>query len=293
MAAPQATMMKHRDAMLGLLLAGLLAAGAQAAEQDGGPLRFAPAPGVQVQAEVREGGSIDVRVMSSGKRLQLPGAADADGNSRLSAEDIDFDGRPELVARASVGMVNEAVAVYRFDPASGGFRALEADTHGRDSCGNLMGLTVDTATRTLSSSCRSGPMWYTDLYRFAGTQLYLYRAEDMLQLGDAFDAALEVDHTGEQGPLAVWRTFDAQGRVLDSAIGDGLVAPTGPSPVPGIQATVRSARLFLFERPGATSTQRYLVQGDRVELRDAADGWVQVRYQNAKRGAVLGWINVN
>ncbi len=286
-------MMKHRDAVWGLLLAGLLVPAAQAAGQDGGPLRFAPAPGVQVQAEVMEGGSIDVRVSPSGKRLELAGAADADGNSRLSAEDIDFDGRPELVARASVGMVNEAVAVYRFDPASGGFHALEADTHGRDSCGNLMGLTVDAATRTLSSSCRSGPMWYTDLYRFAGTKLYLYRAEDVLQLGDAFDAALEVDHTGEQGPLAVWRTFDAQGRVLDSAIGDGLVAPTGPSPVPGIQATVRPARLFLFERPGATSTQRYLVQGDRVELRDAADGWVQVRYRNAKRGAVVGWINVN
>lgn len=286
-------MMRHRDAVWGLLLAGLLVPAAQAAGQDGGPLRFAPAPGVQVQAEVMEGGNIAVRVSPSGKRLELAGAADADGNARLSAEDIDFDGRPELVARASVGMVNEAVAVYRFDPASGGFHALEADTHGRDSCGNLMGLTVDAATRTLSSSCRSGPMWYTDLYRFAGTKLYLYRAEDVLQLGDAFDAALEVDHTGEQGPLAVWRTFDVQGRVLDSAIGDGLVAPTGPSPVPGIQATVRPARLFLFERPGATSTQRYLVQGDRVELRDAADGWVQVRYQNAKRGAVVGWINVN
>lgn len=285
--------MKHRDYVLGLLLAGLWVPTAHASEAERGPLRFVPAPGVQVQAEVMEGGSIDVRVSPSGKRLQLPGAADADGNSRLSAEDVDFDERPELVARASVGMVNEAVAVYRFDAASGGFRALEAETHGRDNCGSLMGLTIEAATRTLTSSCRSGPMWYTDLYRFAGTTLYLYRAEDVLQLGEAFDAALDVDHSGEQGPLAVWRTFDAQGRVLDSAIGDGLVAPTGPSPVPGIKATVRPARLFLFERPGATSTQRYLVQGDRVELRDEADGWVQVRYQNAKRGAVLGWINVN
>lgn len=285
--------MKHRDAVWGLLLAGLLVPGAQAAEQAEGPLRFAPAPGVQVQAEVMEGGSIAVHVSPSGRRLELPGAADADGNSRLSAEDIDFDGRPELVARASVGMVNEAVAVYRFDAASGGFRALEADTHGRDNCGSLMGLTVDAATRTLSSSCRSGPMWYTDLYRFAGSTLYLYRSEEVLQLGDAFDAALDVDQSSEGGPLAVWRTYNAQGRVLDSAIGDGLAAPSGPAPVQGIQATVRPARLFLFQRPGAARTSRYLVQGDRVELRDAADGWVQVRYQGATHGAVLGWINVN
>ncbi len=33
----------------------------------------------------------------------------------------------------------------------------------------------------------------------------------------------------------------------------------------GQQATVVPARLFLFDRPGASSTKRYLVQGDRVE----------------------------
>ncbi|MFX6027888.1 hypothetical protein ABTE84_21305, partial [Acinetobacter baumannii] len=74
-------------------------------------------------------------------------------------------------------MVNEAVAVYRFDPATVGFRALQADTHGKDSCGDPMGLSVDAATRTLTSSCRSGPMWYTDQYRFAGAKLHLYRSE--------------------------------------------------------------------------------------------------------------------
>ena len=36
-------------------------------------------------------------------------------------------------------MVNEAVAVYRFDPAVEAFRVLQAETHGKDSCGELMG----------------------------------------------------------------------------------------------------------------------------------------------------------
>jgi len=52
-------------------------------------------------------------------------------------------------------------------------------------------------------------------------------------------------------------------------------------------------RLPLYVRPGDTSTRRYLLQDDRVELLDEADGWVKVRYNNPRRGAVLGWVNVH
>lgn len=284
--------MRHRDQVLGLLLAGLWLPAVQASENDGKALRFQAATHVQAHADPRPDGSIAVQLSPSGERQTLAGAADADGDSRWSLEDVDFDGYPELVARAPVGMVNEAVAVYRFDPASGGFRALQAETHGRESCGELMGLTVDRPSRTLASSCRSGPMWYTDQYRFAGAKLYLYRAERMLMLGDTLNAALHWEQADEQGPLAVWRTYDAAGRVLESAIADGLGAPPD-GPLRGQQATVAPTRLFLFDQPGASSTKRYLVQGDRVELLDEQDGWVKLRYRNPKQGAVVGWINVN
>lgn len=284
--------MKLRECVLGLVLAGLLAPSAQAHGDDGETLRFQVAAHVQAHADPQQDGSIAVQLSPSGKRQTLAGAADADGNSRWGLEDVDFDGYPELVARASVGMVNEAVAVYRFDPASASYRVLQAETHGKDSCGDLMGLSVDVATRTLSSSCRSGPMWYTDQYRFAGAKLYLYRAESLLMLDDALNAALQWEQTEEQGPLAVWRTYDAAGRVLESAIADGLGAPPD-GPLRGQQATVIPARLFLFDRPGAPSTKRYLVQGDHVEMLDEQDGWMKLRYRNPKSGAVEGWINAN
>ncbi|HCT27780.1 MAG TPA: hypothetical protein DIW85_16425 [Stenotrophomonas sp.] len=284
--------MKHRECVLGLVLAGLLAPSAQASGDDGETLRFQVAAHVQAHADPQQDGSIAVQLSPSGKRQTLAGAADADGNSRWSLEDVDFDGYPELVARASVGMVNEAVAVYRFDPASSSYRALQAETHGNDSCGELMGLSVDAKTRTLTSSCRSGPMWYTDQYRFAGAKLYLYRSERLLMLGDTLNAALHWVQTDDQGPLAVWRTYAADGRVLDTAIADGLGAlPEGP--LRGQQASVLAARVFLFDRPGATSTKRYLVKGDRVEMLDEQDGWVKLRYRNPKQGAVVGWINVS
>ncbi|MDT3558474.1 SH3 domain-containing protein [Stenotrophomonas maltophilia group sp. msm1] len=284
--------MNYRECLLGLVLVGVLAPPAQAGGDDGETLRFQVAAHVQAHADPQQDGSIAVQLSPSGKRQTLAGAADADGNSRWGLEDVDFDGYPELVARAPVGMVNEAVAVYRFDPASASYRALQADTHGKDSCGDLMGLSVDVATRTLTSSCRSGPIWYTDKYRFAGATLHLYRAERVLMLGDTLNAALQWEQTDEQGPLAVWRTYDAAGRVLESAIADGLGAPPD-GPLQGQQATVVPARLFLFDRPGASSTKRYLVQGDRVELLDEQNGWVKLRYRSPNHGAVEGWINVN
>jgi len=286
-------MMTPREVLMAVMLAGLLAPAAQAQDEDRGLLRFSPAAGVQASVEVQEDGMLAVLLQPAGKRQRLPGAPDAEGHSRLGAEDLDFDGRPELVARASVGMVNEAVAVYRFDVGSGEFRALKAVTHGHDQCGDLMGLTADAATRTLTASCRSGPMWYTDVYRFNGPQLYLYRGESVLMLGDTLNRALHWEETENQGPLAVWRIYDPSGKVLESAIGYGLGAPASGAPLVGLMASVLPARLFLFDRPGASSTQRYLVQGDRVEMLDEQDGWVKLRYRNPKRGAVTGWINVN
>ncbi|HIE5095728.1 SH3 domain-containing protein [Stenotrophomonas maltophilia] len=284
--------MNHRECMRGLVLAGVLAGSAQASADEGETLRFQVAAHVQAHADPQQDGSIAVQLSPSGRRQTLAGAADADGHSSWGLEDVDFDGYPELVARASVGMVNEAVAVYRFDPGSGGFHALQAETHGKDSCGDLMGLSVDAATRTLTSSCRSGPMWYTDQYRFAGPKLYLYRSESVLMLGDTLNAALHWVQTDEQGPLAVWRSYDAAGHVLESAIADGLGAPP-EGPLRGQQASVLATRLFLFDQPGASSTRRYLVRGDRVEMLDEQDGWVKLRYRSPKLGPLVGWINVN
>lgn len=283
--------MKHRDAMLAAVVMGLAVTCAHAQDADPAPLRWEVAPGVQAQAEVQEGGSIAVLLTPSGTRQVLPGAADADGTARLSAEDVDFDGRPELVARASVGMVNEAVAVYRYDPAQQQLVALEPVSTDGAQCGGLMGLTVDAATRTLGSSCRGGPMWYVDQYRYDGMRLYLYRAERLLMLDELLEPYVLVTQTANSGPLAVWSTFDPAGKVLETAIGDGLETPPAGAPLVPVSGRVMAARLPLYSQPGDAATKRYLVRDDRVALLDERDGWVQVRYENPTRGAVRGWVN--
>ncbi|MCS4278601.1 XAC2610-related protein [Stenotrophomonas rhizophila] len=283
--------MKHRDAMLAALVMGLAVTCAHAQDADPARLQLEVAAGVQVQATLQDDGGIAVVLAPSGKRQVLPGVTDADGNARLSAEDVDFDGYPELVARAAVGMVNEAVAVYRYVPARQELVALAPIPNDRAQCGDLMGLTVEEDNRTLSSSCRSGPMWYVDQYRYDGGRLYLYRAERMLMLDDVLEPYVFVKQTADSGPLAVWSTFDPDGNVLETAIGDGLETPRAGSPLLRISGHVMVARLPLYSQPGDATTKRYLVRDDRVELLDERDGWVQVRYDNPTRGAVLGWVN--
>lgn len=288
------TVAKRYARMLAFALVVPAFAAPAAAQQSGqaddhadDPVQFAVAAGVQVRAQVVADGQLEVLLQPSGKRQRLRVMTDADGRVRLGAEDVDFDGHPELVARASVGMVNEAVAVFRYDPAHDELRPLQVRSSPQASCDPLMMLSVDRATRTLSSSCRSGPMWYVDLYRFDGPQLYLYRSQRMIHGLADFDAQLQIDPSSSEGPLAVWSTFNREGATVQTLVGDALADP----PVHGTGARVLGARLPLYRAPGDADTRRYLVRGDRVELLDERDGWLQVRYANPTRGAVEGWVN--
>lgn len=279
----------------GLLIAVLGGSGGvdEVRAQDRESIRFDVAPGVPVEATVRDEGGVEVRIGSAGAIQQVAGVADADGKARLDHEDVDFDGHLDLVVRASVGQVNEAVAVYRYDAASRRLQTLRVPSGTQANCDGLWSLTVDVSSRTLVSTCRGGPMWYTDLYRYAGDALYLYRVERMMMLETpALEAVLDVDVAEDAGPLAVWSTLAADGRVLEHAVAGGLAVPAHGVPLKGVTARVVASRQPLYAAPGDTSTRRYLVAGDRVELLDERDGWLQVRYRNPSRGPVLGWVSV-
>lgn len=280
--------------LCGLMLPACVPVAAHGAEPDTA-LRITFAPGQAATVQIQPDQSIFVLFNSSGKRQTIPRLeiVNEDSAPRLRAEDVDFDGHPELVVSGPVGMVNEAVAVYRYDPGQEKLVALEPASHQRSRCGGLMGLDVDAANRTLSSSCRSGSMWYVDLYRYHDGRLYLYRAERALMLGDTLEATIFVKQTAESGPMAVWSTFDPAGKVLETAISDGLVAPRSDRRLLAFSGQVVPARLPLYARPGDTATRRYLVRDDRVELLDENDGWVKVRYANPTQGDILGWVNAN
>ncbi|WP_312914291.1 SH3 domain-containing protein [Stenotrophomonas sp.] len=278
----------------GLLIAAvsLLAAPAFAADDD--EIRFEVATGVSAHARLLGDGSVEVGTNRSPARQVLPASTDEEGDgTRLGHADYNFDGYQDLDTSATLGQVNESVTVYLYEPASGQFRALAAPEAPEISCEGFWSLTPDPATRTLSSSCRSGPMWYSDIYRYQGGQVYLYRSMRNAFLDtEALAQVLALAEVEDAEILTVWSTWDAAGKRLETAIWNAFDPPLKDAPMPGRSASVVPEKLLLYSKAGDTSTKRYLLKGDRVELLDEADGWLQLRYRNPRRGPVLGWVRL-
>lgn len=278
----------------GLLIAAvsLLAAPAFAADDD--EIRFEVAAGVSAHARLLDDGSVDVGTNRSKGRQVLAASTDEEGGgTRLGHADYNFDGYQDLDTSATLGQVNESVTVYLYEPASGQFRALAAPEAPEISCEGFWSLTPDPATRTLSSSCRSGPMWYSDIYRYQGGQVYLYRSMRNAFLDtEALARVLALAEVDDAEILTVWSTWDAAGKRLETAIWNAFDPPLKDAPMPGRSALVVPDKLLLYSKAGDTSTKRYLLKGDRVELLDEADGWLQLRYRNPSRGPVLGWVKL-
>ncbi|MGV8961179.1 MAG: XAC2610-related protein [Stenotrophomonas sp.] len=284
---------RYAHVMPALLFAGLMVLAPAALAAEDTDIRFEVSPGVTAQARLLEEGGIDVVTSRSSLRQRLQAATDEEGGSRLGHADYNFDGYEDLDSRATMGQVNETVALYLYEPASGRFVELAAPQGADINCGGFWSLIPDAGTLTLSSSCRSGPMWYTDIYRYDGPRLYLYRSM-RTTFGDTAELArvLAVDAQAEMGVASVWSTYDPAGNVLERVLGNGLEPPDSNAALRGYAASVIPARLPLYHHAGDASTRRYLVKGDAVELLDAAEGWVQVRYLNPARGPILGWLKL-
>lgn len=212
---------------------------------------------------------------------------DGEGGTGVDSEDYNFDGYPDLAVSAMLGQVNEAVLVFVFDPAHRRFRALTAPTRPAVQCEGFFNLTPDKQQRSLTSSCRGGPMWYADVYRYAADgRLYVARTQQPIASPEI--QTLLDPGTDDGMPLSVWPSYDARGAKVSSAIGTTLDAPMP------VQLRVQVTRLPLYATATATTTKRYLVRGDQADALDvSADATrVQVRYRSAGRGDILGWIEV-
>lgn len=284
---------RPRRTACGLLIAGLSVFAANAMAADNGEIRFEVSPGVTAQARLQGDGRIEVGTNRSSHRQLLQAATDEEGGSRLGHADFNFDGYQDLYSSATLGQVNESYAVYLYMPASGEFKALAAPTGAAASCEGFWSLTPDPATHSLSSSCRGGPMWYTDFYRYQDGNLYLYRSMRSAYIDTgALSQVLAVDAPDEDEVMVVWSTWDASGKRMDTALWNAFDPPREDAPMPGRGASVVADKLPLYSKVGDTSTKRYLLKGDRVELLDEADGWLQLRYQNPRHGPVLGWVKL-
>lgn len=262
---------------------------------DGTDVRFEVAPGIVADAHLRKDGWIDAGTNRSPGRQRLPATGDEEGRSSLDHDDYNFDGYQDLVSSATLGQVNEANRVYLYDPGNGGFRELQVPSNAEGNCGGFWSLAPDAASKTLTSSCRGGPLWYSDVYCYDGPRLCLCRAMRRVYLDvERLAPVLALEGAQDIPVLGVWSTYDPAGKVLERALGSALDTPGDGKSLLGHSAGVVPARLPLHDRPGEAATRRYLVAGDRVELLDIdeQENWIQVRYLNPARGAIRGWVQL-
>ncbi|MDR8730872.1 hypothetical protein FEQ05_04651 [Burkholderia pseudomultivorans] len=243
---------------------------------------------VTARVERADSKHITVRFLPGGTTQTLDvTVTDEDGHYQLETDDYNFDGHQDLAIRALLGMVNASYGVYLYDAARRRFEPLRmpAGNMPQGNCGDLVNLDAKPKERTLYSSCRGGPMWTTDAYRFDGNgRLYLYQASETIP--DDVVTLLGVDETAGQGPPSMRITYDAHGRRIarrPDAYGGGTVT-----------FKVRAARVPLHDAASDAPTRRYVVAGDTLELVDASADfrWLKVVYRNPHAGAVTGWIDV-
>ncbi|KAF1058245.1 hypothetical protein DX980_24650 [Burkholderia gladioli] len=272
---------------LSMLLAGCLL-GAAAPASAAKPLLTVKVDASTTATVTRaDGNHVLVRLSPDNTTQKLEvGVSDEDGNTQYGSGDYNFDGHQDLAFSATLGMVNERYQVYLFDAASRRFvpLGLAPGSDKLGNCGDLTNLDAKPAEHTLYSSCRSGPIWYTDAYRYrADGVLYLYQASRELpqEVQDL------VDGKPDDGPASLLVSHDASGKVIGrkpQAYGGGEA-----------RITVAVPKLALHDGPHEGPTRRYVVAGDKLALVGANDAmtWLQVRFSNPRAGAIVGWIKVS
>ncbi|EMN1926184.1 hypothetical protein RVV18_000543 [Burkholderia ambifaria] len=246
-------------------------------------LTFKVDDAVTARVEHADGTRITIRFLPSGKTQVLDvGISDEEGYYRLASDDYNFDGHRDLAAYAPLGMVNERSGIFLYDAAHQRFEPLNlpAASMPHGNCDDLINVQAKPNERTLYSSCRGGPIWYADAYRFDDNgRMYLHQSSEAIpdDLRDLFD--------GDAGPSSMLLTYDAHGKRVSrrpDAYGSGKVT-----------FKVRPARLPLHDAMNDAPTRRYVVAGDTLELIDASADfqWLKVLYRNPRGGSSQGWVS--
>lgn len=213
-------------------------------------------------------------LLTAGKEKQQLKCIDDNLESDIIIRDFNFDGYKDIAITNSLGMVNNIFYVFLYDHVSAAFKELKiADSKTPASaCGDLYNLAIRLDDLSLVSSCRSGPVWYYDTYRYnAKGTLWLYKATEYQIQNSEIDTFPLYEHT-----------FNQKGGKLDTVAvdfdGKRILWP------------VTSEKVFLYSSPEkASKTKAYLIHNDKVEILEQKDDWIKIRFVSRK-GPLIRWL---
>lgn len=213
-------------------------------------------------------------LLAIGKEKEKLICVDDELQSDIIIKDFNFDGYKDIAITNYLGMVNNAFYVFLYDHVNTAFKELKiADSKTPTSaCGDLYNLAVKLDSLSLVSSCRSGPVWYYDSYRYnAQGELWLYKTTEYQIQNSEIDTFPLYEHT-----------FNQKGEKLDTVAIDF----DGKK----ILWSVTSEKAFLYSSPEKKSkTKAYLIHNDKVEILEQKDDWIKIRFASRK-GPLVRWL---
>lgn len=207
-----------------------------------------------------------------GKTLRLgtyePGSR---GKAYVLVDDFNFDGYKDIAVQQSEGYmgVNVFYDVFLYQPRKWTFKLGFHDSN----------IEADPTNQMINSGQRSGPRWYSNVYKVINGRPYIRQARSAM-VGDGLDKVVFKNPKGK-----TLKTL-----ILDTNIEDNPERPA--------VRTINAKRAYLHNKPNDNSKTRvYVIKGDRVNLHDYTHDvdsgeWFYVRYQGKKK-LFKGWIKWN
>ncbi len=199
----------------------------------------------------------------------------------LLLDDFNFDGFGDIGIPTGTGYggVNYFYDIYTFDRPSQTFKIMPIP-NGEEWCNPQL----EAKTKTIFTSCKSGPRWYGANFRFYRAKPYLYQSGEMAFL-EGFPENKNLDNL-------LWKvmTYKQNKRILKSRCYQYETMQTPVRRIP-------QAKVFLHNAPKESAiTQNYIIKNDLIsilELRDTDSGqWLKIAYHSRKLGWIKRWIRL-
>jgi hypothetical protein len=237
---------------------------------------------VNLRFNVNDSAFLEVRVGRVVQRFQPNPVGTEFPSGGLIWDDFNFDGYNDLGVPEDIGYggVNTFYIVYTYRPSSRRFTRLNFPGNSKP---DLCNPVLQARSKTISSECKSGPMWSAETFGFQGGVPYRSSESSLGILGG---------FAGEASSVWITTRYDARGRTLSETVTEY------DSPQPAIRY-LPVTRAYLYTAPNSASrTASYIVRGDAIrilgvrELKDGEWQWIQIAYQSRKLGRIVRWINL-
>lgn len=264
----------YTQSLIALFLISYMSLSSAATTEEGFPFQFTPVVGQTVTIDQPAGSEV-IAHLPNGKQQSLAVVETYEASDGIKSialtNDFNFDGAQDVALLESIGYggVNLFYQLFLWDRHTQAFKKM-GETFSNPE--------VDPKKQVLSTSARSGPIWYTTKYQVEQGRLYPAVEWEPVIAGDW----QRLTFKNSQGKVVGHKVVNNQDEQSGDA-GDNL---------PFAVSTIKVKKAALYDKPNlATKTKMYLIKKDQVTLLDwqpsegdpyTGEGWFLVRYEGKK-----------